>query len=531
MENKYYVYLDSGICCAYHGIYLTDKVIRNNYVINEKRRIVSALHTEYNKNFCREHQINPIFLSRYCDCIIVGADDKKVDNLKKDNRVKSIIPFTNKVPIIHQTDIISRQIKSDSINGSHAPGFDGTRNGYLGNSVTVGAVSAQNLTYIPTSYQLKEPIRQGKLFTLTNGEVEFKESVHSSVVAGILVGSTAEYGGETYRGIVPESVLYIAPSFSVISMFEAVENCLDRGAQVINYSAGEFEADGNYDEFDRYIDTLIYNIGFLFVSSAGNSEYVSSPAMCFNGISVGNVQTKSNSVQGKNPPYPMFFVSEDDCSAYIQDDNLPNKPDVAAPGTFIHYVDSEGDFDFARYGTSFSAPYVTGTAAQIIQKNPDVKIYPALLKAILLCGADSMAISTENNNTIGKNNILRKKSGAGFIDSASSLTINDYYNGEFLRNSELIQTSISIELSKGERIRTVLCYLKTPGDLSENSEDAILEFYLPSGRLVLSSDDKKENVKIFEYTAEQTGVYTISVKAADFGTSDRITYGVAYKKY
>jgi len=345
-KKKYSIYLKNNgtkICTETESL---SSFVQNEYVMAERRRMMRNVHTSVNGDFCRKHGIIPVHSSRYCGCIIAELEESEVEKIGKDEEVSSVYEFEEKYLTPFQTDMVSVQIRTDSIRGSHSSGFDGRQNGYLGNYVTVGAVSAQNLTYIPESFQLREPLRNGQLLTISGASAELRESVHSSVVASIIVGGEIQKNGVIYRGSSPLSRLYIAPSSDVASMLEAVEKCIDSGAVIINYSAGEYFSDGRYDSFDRFVDTLIYNVRFLFTVSAGNSKYVSSPGTCMNGITVGNAATKINGYTAATKPYGMFFVSEDDCSAYEQDETLPSKPDIAAPGTYIHYIDALGNIGF-----------------------------------------------------------------------------------------------------------------------------------------------------------------------------------------
>ncbi|MBQ9922762.1 MAG: S8 family serine peptidase, partial [Clostridia bacterium] len=333
-----------------------------------------------------------------------------------------------------------------------------------------------------------------------------------------------------YRGSSPLSRLYIAPSSDVASMLEAVEKCIDSGAVIINYSAGEYFSDGRYDSFDRFVDTLIYNVRFLFTVSAGNSKYVSSPGTCMNGITVGNAATKINGYTSAERPYDMFFVSEDDCSAYEQDETLPSKPDIAAPGTYIHYIDASGNIDFSRYGTSFSAPYVSAVAAQLVQKYPEAGTNPALLKALVLCGADGDGISTVGNPQNGERNILRLKSGAGLLDSTAALEIKGRLGGS-IGNTE--KEKREIFLQTGQSIRAVLCYLRNPdiSAVSPSKENIVLKIISPDNVTDSVSDDERENVKIINYTADFSGTYSLYFEVLSSGNFDSVTYGIAWRVY
>ncbi len=80
-----------------------------------------------------------------------------------------------------------------------------------------------------------------------------------------------------------------------------------------------------------------------------------------------------------HPDFVAFFSSRGPVSPFYM------KPDVVAPGAFINTTNSGGNYKIVS-GTSFAAPHVTGTAALVLQKNP--QLTPNELKSILMTTSD-----------------------------------------------------------------------------------------------------------------------------------------------
>ena len=76
-----------------------------------------------------------------------------------------------------------------------------------------------------------------------------------------------------------------------------------------------------------------------------------------------------------HPDFVAYFSSRGPVSPFYI------KPDLVAPGAFINTTDTNGNYKISS-GTSFAAPHVAGTAALILQKNPELT--PQELKSILM---------------------------------------------------------------------------------------------------------------------------------------------------
>lgn len=88
-----------------------------------------------------------------------------------------------------------------------------------------------------------------------------------------------------------------------------------------------------------------------------------------------------------NPDFVAHFSSRGPVSPFYV------KPDLVAPGAFVNTTLTEGHYNLTS-GTSFAAPHVSGAAALLLQKNPDLK--PDEIKSLLVTTADPVSDSYGN---------------------------------------------------------------------------------------------------------------------------------------
>src|SRR4029079_17951550 len=91
------------------------------------------------------------------------------------------------------------------------------------------------------------------------------------------------------------------------------------------------------------------------------------------------------------------------------------KPDVAAPGEAVtSTLVGSGNQGVVISGTSMASPFVTGTAALVIQAHPSWK--PAAIKAALMNSGDPNAVSDYRTRRLG----------AGLINAAAAVGTQAY---------------------------------------------------------------------------------------------------------
>ena len=270
---------------------------------------------------------------------------------------------------------------------------------------------------------------------------------HGTHVAGILVGNGAASSDNrsfrTFRGMAPEALLIsiraLQPDGSgntsdVIAAIDwAIRFKATYNIRVLNLSLG-------HPVYESYaVDPLCravraaHDAGILVVVAAGNDGGV--------GSGFGTIGSPAN-----EPTAVTVGAMDDSNTAAVEDDVVawysskgPTlidhvvKPDLVAPGTWIvstrapgSYLDTtyhdlalqygdyrtdpnnaakDGDY-YTLAGTSMAAPFVAGTAALMIQKEP--LLDPATVKARLM----RSAVKDEN---------LVFETGAGYLDVAAAL--------------------------------------------------------------------------------------------------------------
>ena len=105
-----------------------------------------------------------------------------------------------------------------------------------------------------------------------------------------------------------------------------------------------------------------------------------------------------------NPDFVAHFSSRGPVSPFYI------KPDLVAPGAYINTTQSHGGYNFTS-GTSYAAPHVSGAAALLLQKNPQLHHHE--LKSILLTTVKPVSDAYGNEFSINE-------AGAGRLDIASA---------------------------------------------------------------------------------------------------------------
>lgn len=469
--------------------------------------------------------------------IIPGADvievKLKPNDIKKIAKLEEVeeITYCSQYSAETECDIAQVQIRADWKNGTKSIKYN-TGCGYTGDGVKVGIIEL-NGRYDETSPQLAS-IEGKRLFTLNTDGVISKtavKSAHATAVTGILVGQ-AQNSMCAYEGVAPFSTVYQMPIEEDVSeLMSGIMELALQGVEVINFS-GRLDYSRAYNSIDKMLDKIIYQLGVVFVTTAGNnglgSAVVGSPGKGYNIITVGNAETKLNATTVLSTS--VFDIYKE--SAFIESDCNPNKPDLVAPGTHISFLLGDGKVHYDT-GTSLAAPMVAGVVAQMMEANPALKGNPVAVKANLLLGADSDKMSGKNSNYL-VGTTIQEKSGAGLVDALSA--VNNAKGSEFklinydITNTlELCDKSVyRFYLQKGEKLRAVLCYDK-PNDsyvdsMADNNNIILKLVDNSTGQTISYDNSANENVKIIEYTATKTGYYNLLTSAQSFSTEGIKSY-------
>ncbi len=109
-----------------------------------------------------------------------------------------------------------------------------------------------------------------------------------------------------------------------------------------------------------------------------------------------------------NPDFIAHFSSRGPVSPFYI------KPDIVAPGAYINTTQINSSYNFTS-GTSFAAPHVSGAAALLLQKNPELQNYE--IKSLLVTTVQPVS------NAYGQKFSLHE-SGSGRLDIANAYNAN-----------------------------------------------------------------------------------------------------------
>ena len=178
-----------------------------------------------------------------------------------------------------------------------------------------------------------------------------------------------------------------------------------------------------------------------------------------------------------HPDFVAYFSSRGPVSPFYI------KPDIVAPGAFINTTDINGNYKISS-GTSFAAPHVAGTAALILQKNP--QLTPQELKSILMTTSEIVYDQFDDRFPI-------EVSGNGRIDASKAI------------NAELIimPPNLIFDLSPANQIQTKNLKIKGIGHESlsirfEESHVADFDYNLDNENLVINAKLTEQSLGEFE---------------------------------
>ncbi|MCB6414839.1 S8 family serine peptidase [Faecalimonas umbilicata] len=478
-----------------------------------RRGIVKQEYLAANDKFIQEKNIstsadNIIYKSQYTSTLIVKATKSEILDYADSEMVESISFYTDEIQVSDAD--ISLEQAGIYCEGGTGHTISGGWVAYDGLGIKIGILEAECGKYDSTASQL---VGNSKIHFVDNirsdgTTIESTVSSHATMVTSIIAGKTASVGGRTYTGVVPNATIYQMPVEYPSDCIRGFQQLVDKGVLVINYSGGSSVSEELYSSYDKEIDRLIAETGTVFVNSAGNTGgNITSPGKGLNVITVGNAATKTSSTTSAISPYTMASSS-----AYVEASYLPNKPDIAAPGTMISYVKSAGVLSTAS-GTSFAAPIVTGVVAQMMQAKSSLKTNPTAVKAALLLGSDKSKISTNNNVSV--EGYLKDKSGAGFVDAINAVT-NAFGAKKIALTTTTDVNTDRYYFTAGQKIRAAMVFnKKNDSSISslQNLDDFDIQLRPVSGDSILTlSDSSRNNVEIIECTIRTSGYYVFCVK-------------------
>lgn len=482
--------------------------------ISAKRAIYAEIQAKSSKAFMEKYanifesknfKEDGLFVSEYSPVIRLKISAKQLSTFSKDTLVQAIY---------YSPDIELQDELANSVETIRADYLRDNLN-LTGNGIRIGLLESDGMPKKESAYFNISNIIYDPYFS--NPET----TTHATKVTEIMIGKSI--------GIIPDAKIY-ATYVKGVNWRERVEWLISQGVHVINMSAGVAYPIGNYDVNCLWADHIAINHSVHFVKSAGNQHnyynpdnYVTSPGLAFNVITVGNLDDKNN------PEYSGDEIAID--SSYKESSGVatPRKPDLVAPGTKITTSTC------TKSGTSYAAPQVAAVVAQICQSRPTMRTKPEAMKAILAAGIKHSVhkyVPKDANYDIY---------GAGMIDArcAAHQPINSQYTTSYFSAAAEDDSSHYYTLtisSKGQKRRVALSWLKyeyLSGSTHLNDptariiSDLDLYIYDSQGNSVASSNVSKGNVEIANVSTLPAGTYTIEVYLYENGDS-KTFYGLSW---
>lgn len=334
-------------------------------------------------------------------------------------------------------------------------------------------------------------------------------NVHANAVAGVIASTNT-----VHRGISPGSLFVGGDCFGFSPGLQNATN-VARGsfnARAFNLSWGN--QGGSYPgAMDRFYDALVQNSWRTVVAAAGNSaaQVVASPARGYNVISVGNFNDLNTVL------WPGDVM--DPSSAWINPASTVGdreKPELAAPGTNVTTTSGTSPWLFtpaisgARYGTSLSAPHVTGVSAMMMHRNNSLTVWPEAVKSILM--------ATAVHNVEGAT-VMSSRDGAGGIVATQADDVSRYIDGSwgaipYSCASPTTMTLTTMPLWANRPARVVVAWDTNPNYGSyavRPSADIDMTILSPTNTYVAGSLSWDNTHEIVEFTPPVAGTYTLRI--------------------
>lgn len=351
-----------------------------------------------------------IYVSSMTPTVIALLRRDELERIKKDSSFSDWSPYSFDEPSRSSDSIIIEQIGADVEGGTNSPFFNNGK-GYGGKGIKVGIISAEGLGFDSNALSLR-----GVEVAVLDSIIPPKTDTHPTAVMSQIAGQRVTVNGIELYGVVSDATVYFASTRTTAGLYRAIEQMVGLGVRVINYSAGIVK--GGYSDFDRQIDRLISEGDFLFVTASGNTRSMTSPGRAENALTVGNLKTKDYPDTPLPPPWRVWCKAEDDCSGFSVDG--VHKPDLAAPGSWVGYAETESRINFNNFGTSFACPWVSGISVAVIEALAEKRSY-LTVKAIILMSCNANSVSEEANPSISE--YMRLRSGYGMLDGRRAVEV------------------------------------------------------------------------------------------------------------
>lgn len=294
-----------------------------------------------------------------------------------------------------------------------------------GKGVKVGVIdTGVNSTFFKYNQTLSHKYGGHSAGVCTNSDC--KHNQHGTMVASVIgknVTTNESFVGLAYDcEIVSYGVLEKDESWRTSGITSAIKQANSDGIKILNGSFGWNNSDPNASDYanfqlDYNIREAIKNYNGLFIQASGNESH--------------NDDLCADRNEYKNLPNLIIVgaVDESDNLTYYSDYGTESVH-IAAPGNLS--VFNRNGKAAEEWGTSFSAPLVSATAALMLQVNPSLT--PSQLKTNILNSADT--VPQLEGKIQGARRLNVKKAVKSVVTDASKLRIAALDNNGTLKVKE-----------------------------------------------------------------------------------------------
>lgn len=281
--------------------------------------------------------------------------------------------------------------------------------------------------------------------------------------------------------------------------------------QVANHSWGA--PSNRYNSESKATDEAVLDTGIATFVAAGNdgAGMISDKAAGYNVITVGAWDASTGAM-----------------ASFSSSNTVPNtgvsKPDIAAPGVGI--ASPWGTWQ----GTSVASPIAAGIGANLAGWMPGAGYAPTMKALIMLL---SPKAATGMNHAGPNNSVVMDRDGVGVIDmwafTGQKISCTSYAR-DSIDATDVWTTTVDgkparqmdINLKQGQKYRLAYVYLVDPNYVMEEinagrngrpNMNVDMRIFAPGATSpVASSLSTTNNWEMVEFTADQTGVYTLELR-------------------
>lgn len=271
------------------------------------------------------------------------------------------------------------------------------------------------------------------------------------------------------------------------------------GVEVINLSLGAAGSSDGTDSTSLAVNNAVDN-GIVCLVAAGNegptAYTIGSPGAAEKGITVGAMSDVGELG---------YFLASFSSRGPTADGRI--KPDVAAPGWYITAAEANSTNGYVpKYGTSMATPFTAGTAALMLDANPNLT--PLEVKNIIMSTSKEWGpANNDNEYGNGRLDAYEAVKTAGSFSGTNITVPNHIYASETISSRRV---SDYWEFDVTDTTYPIAITLVMPNWAGSRKPDFDVYLYDPYGSLIANgtSSSRQETVS---FNPTITGIYTIRV--------------------